>query len=292
MRVSGFSFIRNAVLYDYPIKESICSILPLCDEFIIAVGDSDDGTLELVKSIGDPKIKIVETTWDPNIRTGGHILAIQTNIALSLCTGDWCFYLQSDEVVHENELPVIHQTMTNALPNKSIQGLVFSYNHFWGSYKYTATSRKWYRHEVRIIRNRLGIQSHKDAQGFRCNGKKLMVIPVSAHIYHYGWVKSPETMMKKYRYFNTLWHSDKWISKKLNTTKKYDYSNIDSLTEFSGSHPAVMQQRILNQDWEFNYQPEQLVQKRSLKLRINDFMERKFNFRVGEHKNYIIIKTD
>ena len=61
MKVTGFSFIRNAVQFDYPIVEAIRSVLPLCDDFVIAVGKSDDTTLELVKSIDPDKIKIIET---------------------------------------------------------------------------------------------------------------------------------------------------------------------------------------------------------------------------------------
>ncbi|MBM3912615.1 MAG: glycosyltransferase family 2 protein, partial [Sphingomonadales bacterium] len=45
MKVSGFTFIRNAVLLDYPILEAIRSILPLCDEIVVAVGKSEDETL-------------------------------------------------------------------------------------------------------------------------------------------------------------------------------------------------------------------------------------------------------
>ena len=48
MKVCGFSFIRNAVKYDYPIVESIRSILPICDKFVVAVGNSEDNTLQLI----------------------------------------------------------------------------------------------------------------------------------------------------------------------------------------------------------------------------------------------------
>ncbi|MBU1950083.1 MAG: hypothetical protein KJ927_15320, partial [Candidatus Eisenbacteria bacterium] len=93
--------VRNALLLDYPIVEAICSILPLCDEFVIAVGKGEDGTLEAIRGIGDPKIRIIETEWDSAHFVHGKINAVQSNIALDACTGDWCFYIQADEVVHE-----------------------------------------------------------------------------------------------------------------------------------------------------------------------------------------------
>src|SRR5665213_914838 len=105
MKISGFTIVRNAVKFNYPVVESICSILPICDEFIVNVGDSDDGTLEMIKSIASPKIKIIETKWD--MSQGPTVLSEQTNIALKHCSGQWAFYLQTDEVIHERDLPNI-----------------------------------------------------------------------------------------------------------------------------------------------------------------------------------------
>ena len=75
MKVTGFSFIKDAVICDYPIEEAIKSILPLCDEVIVAVGKSNDNTLELVRNIDPDKVKVIETVWDDNLREGGRVLA-------------------------------------------------------------------------------------------------------------------------------------------------------------------------------------------------------------------------
>src|SRR5881398_2149253 len=127
MKVSGFTFCRNAVRYDYPVVESIRSILPIVDEFIINVGRCEDGTLELIRSIGDPKIRIVESVWDETLRKDGLIYSQETNIALASCTGDWAFYLQADEVVHEGDLPQILEAMRDNLGNTEVLGLLFRY---------------------------------------------------------------------------------------------------------------------------------------------------------------------
>ncbi len=149
MKVSGFTFVRNVVKYDYPVVESIRSILPVVDEFIVNVGRCDDGTLELIRSIGDPKIKIVESVWDETLRKDGLIYAQQTNIALSHCTGDWAFYIQADEVVHEDDLPIIQDAMRRHLGNHEVKGLLFRYLHFIADYWST---NPWFYHKaVRII---------------------------------------------------------------------------------------------------------------------------------------------
>jgi glycosyltransferase involved in cell wall biosynthesis len=106
MKIAGFTFVRNAIKYDYPIIEAITSILPICDELVVAVGNSEDGTLELIQSIDSPKIKIIETIWDDSLREGGRVLAVETDKALAAISPDanWCFYIQGDEVVHEKYL--------------------------------------------------------------------------------------------------------------------------------------------------------------------------------------------
>jgi hypothetical protein len=256
MKVAGLTIIRNAVKYDYPIIESITSLLPICDVFIIAVGNSDDGTLELIKSINDPKISIVETVWDDTKREGGSVLADETNKAISFLPKDvdWAFYIQGDEVLHEKYHQVILQKMKLYLNNDSIDGLLFDYVHFYGSYNYVGSSLKWYAHEIRIIKPNRSIYSYLDAQGFR-KGKneKLNVKPVDASIYHYGWVKEPEVMQKKIINSSAYWHSDQWIEKNIAKDNSFDYLSIDQLELFKGTHPKVMQKRIEEKNWEFDY---------------------------------------
>jgi glycosyltransferase involved in cell wall biosynthesis len=174
MKISGFTFCRNAVKYDYPIVESITSALPLCDEFIVNVGRCGDGTLELIQSIRDPKIKIVESVWDESLRQGGLIYSQQTNIALAHCTGDWAFYIQADEVIHEDDLPVLRRSMEQHAGNPNVKGLLFRYLHFIADYWST---NPWFYHKaVRVIRNNGEIESCGDAVGFH-----FKATPIQAH---------------------------------------------------------------------------------------------------------------
>lgn len=286
MKVCGFTIIRNALKFDYPVVESINSILPICDEFVVAVGNSDDDTLELIKSINSPKIKIIETTWDDNLRVGGKVLADETNKAFDVISEDfdWCFYIQSDEIVHEKYHTEIKKQLELEAKNSSIDGLLFKYKHFYGSYDYVGISRKWYRHEIRIIKNNKKIRSYRDAQGFRINNQKLKVKAIDAYIYHYGWVKHPEHQQAKQQSFNKMWHDDNWMKQNIKDVEEFDYTAIDLLEKFNESHPTVMKNRIEKMNWNFSFDPT--IIKLPLKIKITHFIEKLTGYRIGEYKNY------
>jgi hypothetical protein len=252
MKVSGFTFCRNAVKYDYPILESIRSVLPLCDEFIVNVGRCEDGTLELIQSIRDPKIKIVESVWDDSLRKDGLIYSQQTNIALASCTGDWAFYIQADEVVHEDDLPIIRRSMQDHLRNPVVKGLLFRYLHFVADYWST---NPWFYHKaVRIIRNNGEVESCGDAVGFHVkttqqylqSGPKEWLPYSGGRIFHYGGVKDPKTMLEKKREQAAMHHGENLppsAAKEL-AGDAFQFDDYAILKEFSDSHPAVMKARI------------------------------------------------
>jgi len=257
MKVTGFTFIRNAVKFDYPVVEAIKSILPICNDFIVAVGKSDDSTLELIQNIDKQRIKIVETTWDdsPEMKVGGKVFALETNKAFQAIPddSDWAFYIQGDEIIHEKYLDNIQAEMLKWKDDKQVDGLLFHYLHFYGSYDYVGISPKWYDKEIRVIRNDKKIYSYRDAQGFRKgNNQKLNVKATDAFVYHYGWVKEPGTMMRKvenaYSYYR-----DQELPARAIADQMFDYYSIDALSAFTESHPHVMKERIEKKNWKFDY---------------------------------------
>ncbi len=291
MRVTGFSFVKNAVIYDYPVVEAIRSILPICDNFVVAVGKSDDATLELIKSIDPEKIIIVETEWDESLREGGRVLAEETNKAFASVPvdSDWAFYIQGDEVVHEKYLPVIKEAMTRYKDDKRVDGLLFNYRHFYGSYDYVGASTSWYAHEIRVIKNNKAIYSYKDAQGFRKgDNEKLKVIPIDAYMYHYGWVKEPEAMQRKQENFNKYWHDDQWIEEHVVKADEFDYGrDLRELKRFEETHPAVMLDRIARTNWKFDYDIS--TGKKKLKDRVKLFLKNYLGIDTS-YRNYEVIK--
>ncbi|MBB5635655.1 hypothetical protein HDE68_001543 [Pedobacter cryoconitis] len=291
MKVAGFTFIKNAVVNDYSIVEAISSILPICDEFIVAVGKSEDGTRELIEGIDSPKIKIIDTIWEENLREGGAVFASETNKAFANISKDidWAFYIQGDECVHENDLPEILKQMNDNLNNQEVEGLLFKYNHFYGSYDYTAESRRWYRREIRIVRRNLNVNSYRDAQGFRIDGRKINVKLIDAFINHYGWVKPPHGLVKKGLNFNTFYNPDA-VVREVPVTATFDYGNADKLIHFKGTHPAVMAARIEKVNWKFSIDPTKTKNNDSFRIKFLLKIYKLTGIRIGEYKNYKLIK--
>ncbi len=290
MKVAGFTFIRNAVKNDYPVVEAITSILPICDEFVVALGNCDDSTQQLIEGIGSPKIKILHTIWDESKREGGVAFAQETDKAFNAIAADadWAFYIQGDECVHEKYLPLIKKEMEENLNDAKVEGLLFKYLHFYGSYDYYSQSRRWYRREIRIVRNNKAIHAYRDAQGFRLDGRKINVKLIDAYIYHYGWVKPPKGIESKIRNFNTFYHDEEWMAQNVPETFTFDYNNADKLIEFKDTHPAVMQKRIAVSNWKLNLNAIQV--KWTFRRKLLQTVELLTGWRIGEYRNYKIVK--
>jgi hypothetical protein len=292
MKVCGFTFIRNALRFDFPVEEAILSVLPLCDRFVAAVGNSDDNTRELIQSIDPDKITIIDTVWDESLKQGGVVYASETDKAFDAVPPeyDWCLYIQGDEVLHEKYLPAVKKAMYDNLHRQEVEGLLFGYRHFYGTYDYVGNSRKWYRNEIRVIRNDKSIRSYRDAQGFRKNNRKLKVVKANAEIYHYGWVRPPKFMQKKIDtvrkfYIGTSEEEDSHHD----FEKVFDYSrNYDALSRFEGTHPTVMQPRIIRQNWLVDIDVKQVRMKP--KYRLLYFIEKMFGIRLFEYRNYVELK--
>ena len=295
--------VRNGEKLYFPVAESIKSILPICEEFVVTVGkgDTDDRTREVIANIDSPKVRIIDTDWDNYSQEyHGQIHAIQTDLAMQECSGDWLFYLQADEVVHEKYLPVIKARCEELLDDKEIEGLLFNYKHFWGDYNHYQNGHGWYSKEIRIVRNGIGVSSHRSAQSFRRNGEKLKVAEVDAEIYHYGWVRPPRLMQNKRLAIEiNHWGREKAEAKFKDSPPKFDYGPLNRLEEFRDTHPEVMREMIEAMDWKDDLQysgppdPERAPHKHELlKYRFLSFLENRLlnGKKLGEYKNYRLLR--
>ncbi len=306
MKISGFSYVRNGFKYGYPFLQSIQSILPICDEFVIAVGESEDGTKEAIQALntafGGNKIKIIDTVWDENLRLNGQIFAQQANIALKEITGDWAFHIQADEIIHENDLQTILNEIKAVDDNKNIDGILLDFLNFYGNYDYLNDTRDPHKKEIRLFRNHRNVYSYRDSQGFRRypseeiylnreknkhKGIKLKVAYLKVPVFHYSYVRSPQQMKEKSKYFETFWHEDKYIQEKYEAKTAYDYYDIARVKRYEGTHPAIMAQTIAENNWDFD--PSKLHKKLSLKYKFIYWLEDLINYRIGEYKNYVIV---
>ena len=314
MKISGFTFTKNATKLYYPVRASIECLLPIVDEFVVVIGDNDkdDTTEQEIRSIQSDKIKIIHTVWDLEKYPQGKEYAHQTDIAKEACTGDWLIYIQSDEVIHEKYLPVIEENCKKYLENKKVDGFLFKYKHFWGDYDHYILSHAWYPREIRIIRNDPEIHSWRDAQSFRRipgfdgldynkkeNTFKLNVVEIDAYIFHYGFVRPPEIMQKKRKNHNTNYSgadSTNQIFK--NESEQFDYGNLSKIKVYKEPHPYVMNEFIKRFNWKhqlrYTSDPEKtkLQKHEKLKYRFLTFIEQTFlNGRLlFGFKNYNILK--
>lgn len=312
MTISGFTFVRNATKLYYPVKESIQSILPIVDEFVVALGDGapDDRTLEEIMSIQSDKIKIIHTVWDLK-KYGQKEYARQTDIAKDACKGDWLFYIQSDEVIHEKYLPGIVRKCEALNDDAEVEGLLFRFQHFWGDFEHYLISHAWYPNEIRIIRNKKEIHSWRDAQSFRripnFNGLdyyqkkdtyKLKVAKVDATMYHYGWVRPPHYMQSKRKEFSLAYRGEKKTQEQFKIEpQQFNYGDLDKLPVFKETHPAVLKNWISKFDWHDKLYPfkddEAYVRHKheKLKYRALTYLEQTFlkGNLIGGFKNYSLL---
>jgi glycosyltransferase involved in cell wall biosynthesis len=235
--ISGFTFIRNGVELGFPFEASIRSLLPLVDEFVVVVGQSNDDTLARIHAIDSPKIRVIETIWNERMADRGFVYAQQKMIAQYACTGDWAFYLEGDEVVHEAELANIRASVDQHHHNPAVEALVFDYFHFYGTPDFVANSPAWYRRECRLIRNT--IRSYApDGQYWLITsdhkkGRNPQAALANAHIYHYGWVRSNEAMQKKLDQVSKFWSHGA-------PTVRYSQFDAQVLQPFTGTHPELV----------------------------------------------------
>jgi hypothetical protein len=289
--VSGFSIVRNGERLGYPYKESILSLAPVVDEIVVAVGDSTDGTREqvaLLQSLVSCPIRILDTVWDASNQKQGSELARQTNLALAACAHEVCFYLQADEVLHDEEYNALRAQLQKFEQDPEIFALAFSWRHFFANHHTVVESREWYRREIRAIKKSKGLLSYGDAQGFRIwnatshTWTKAPTAWSSCHVHHYGWVRPPQQMVAKSQELDRLWHGN---------TRDGTHSEASVFTErfgmkrFRGTHPKVMEQRIHDTPEILKLQPMKLSFRRRFQLLTTQWIEALTGWRPGEFTN-------
>ncbi|MCX6178397.1 MAG: glycosyltransferase [Chlorobiales bacterium] len=288
MRISAFTFIRNGTIFGFPYIESIRSVLPIVDEFVVNVGASDDDTLEKIIKIDDPKIRIIQSQWSDKMKVGGYVYGQQKMIAQFNCTGDWAFYLEGDEIIHENDLTKIVDACRVYKDDERVEALTFDYYHFYGNSNSYLDSPGWYRRAARIIRSSVRSYAPDGLYWHVLTSKsKVARYPKSAHtgasIYHYGWVRSEEEMNRKLENVQKYWN---------NSHRRIDYREIDQtiIREFTGSHPKAILEWLPKEDGLFRANPDHQLTRREKKHRFMLHLESWFGLELSK-KHFIEIKS-
>ena len=286
VRISGFTIVRNAIKLDFPVEASIRSILPVCDEVVVNVGKSEDETLALVRSIADPRIRIIETEWDMSRRNT--VLGAETLRAMRACTNPWGIYIQADEVLQEHGAAELAAAVQAHHGDPRVEGLLVRYLHFYGGFQTVATHRRWYRREVRAVRldPALDIRPYQGAQGFRVgpDHRRIRARLTGAQMFHYGWARPAQALREKRELGKTMYP---WR----NADERLPLlAWIPGIKPFRGSHPPVAREWI-EQRLE---DPERVIAPRRfqwhhVRYYISGWIERLTGVRVFEFRNYTIV---
>jgi glycosyltransferase involved in cell wall biosynthesis len=287
VKLSGFTIVRNAVKLDFPLEASIRSLLPVCDEVVVNVGRSEDDTLDLVRSIGDPKIRIIESDWDMTIKN--KVLGDETLRAMRACRHPWGIYIQADEVLHESGAQRLARAIQEHDADARVEGLLVRYLHFYGDLDTIALNRRWYRREVRAVRldPGLDIRPYQGAQGFRVgpDHRKIRARLTDAEMFHYGWARPARALRSKREVSQVLypWSKDREAGRPL-------LPWFPGLRSFRGSHPVVARSWVDAR----RHDPERRVEPphfrpEHLRFYASDVIERLTGERVFEFRNYKLV---
>ena len=286
--LSGFTLVRNAVKLDFPIVPAIQSVLEVCDEVVVNVGKSEDDTRDLVTSVKDPRVRILDTEWD--FTKKNIMLSIETQRAMDACRGSWGIYIQADEVLHERGAHLLKEKVAEWDGDKRVEGLLVKYLHFYGGFDQIATSRRWYRREVRCIRLGKDIRPYQGAQGFRVGPefRKIQARVTDAEMFHYGWARPAKAIKEKLEISKTIYP---WGGNRFDKEQARGFLEwIPLLKPFPGTHPAAAREWIAGRA----HDPERVIGPMRLKpehvrFYISDWIERLTGARVFEFRNYVLV---
>jgi len=286
MKISAFTFIKNGQILGYPFLESIKSILPIVDEFVINVGESEDDTLAQIRAIDNSKIRVIKSKWNNKMQDRGYVYGQQKMIAQFNCTGDWLFYIEGDEVYHENDLEKIQDSMKLYLNDSNIEALVFDFYHFYGNSNSYLESPGWYRSEARVIKSSVRSYAPDGLFWLVLEGNKKGRYPrakkVDAHCYHYGWIRSEAQMNLKSQKVQKYWGK---------VPNKIDYSQIDQsiIKEFTGTHPNCVLNWLPKEMGVYEADSNYKLNKKQKKHRLMIKLELLFGLELSK-KHYKLVK--
>jgi len=284
--LSGFTIVRNAVTLDYPIIPAVRSLLDVCDEVVVNVGRSDDGTRELVAALGDPRVRILDTVWD--FSRGSTALAVETDRAMAACRGAWGLYVQADEVLDERGAEILKQRVGEWDRDARVEGLLVDYLHFYGDFDTLATDRHWYRREVRCVRLGRDVRSYQDAQGFRVGPeeRRVRARATAARMFHYGWARPPAALRRKLAASRDIFTEVPDRTAAREARGRLDWTPL--LRRFTGEHPRAAGDWVAERrDHAGPGVGPRRFRGQHLRLYLSDWIERLTGARVFEYRNYV-----
>lgn len=284
--VSGFTLVRNATLLDFPLEGSIASVLPGVDELVVNVGRSDDDTRDRVAAIGDPRLRIVESEWDPGM--GPAMLSHETARAMAACRHPWGIYIQADEVLEDGGAARLRQVIAGVHADPGVEGVLVDYWHHYGGFDQVAVNRRWYRREVRAVRldPALAIHSYRDAQGFRVGpaDRRIRAVASAVRMHHYGWARPAWALRAKRAADNAIYH---WRGKMDQDRPLLPW--FPGIRPFDGTHPEPVRAWLRDRATSEPLVADPAFAREHIRIRCSNLVERLTGWRPFEYRNYTLV---
>lgn len=254
MKISAFTVLSEPEKYNYPYLEAIKSFLPLVDELVVVYNilpDFQDGSLERIKAIGDPKIKIVAGLFNYK-RFGWASQGIMRTNGYYAATGDIVLMFDADGILHEKDVDKCRQALEQVHSNGSAYGF-------------------WMKH--RIFKPDIGIRQCKHSgfynksvlgNSFNFYGKDANYAPnweslpkeldrgQQIDVYLYGYERlwdTKEIFVEKLKFRRIMESSQRSVPSEEQYIKDYlaeveDRKTREHITLSLGDHPAIIQEKI------------------------------------------------
>lgn len=242
--LGGVTFCIDPIKYDYCIRESIACLEELCDKVVVLDAGSEDGSVELLKSLESDKVKVVYLErgqyWD-QIR-GKEKLSFFQNMALQHLDTDYYYLQQADECTHENSFPYIREAIQSGH-----EGFMITRHNLWGNCNNKLNVPEERQPcSTQVIRlAKTTYSSYDDGESVGCWNVCMDWLD-KIEMFHYGFVRKKEVMKDKIiNMQKSVFEID--YDKKLDGMDVFDYRawhDDNVLVPIKGTHPKFIQEWI------------------------------------------------
>jgi len=256
MSLGGNVCIRDGNRLDYPWRESIESLLPVCDLVVVCDASSTDGTLEEIRAWceREPKLRLCCYPWtDPKGDIEFWVNWLNFCREHVPCTHH--IQLDADEVLDERSYPAVREYARDA-PGHTVRCKRLN---FWRDHRHLIPHGVCLGHEViRLAPQRMWLPS----DGAHPKGIEAVMMAVNSRItvFHYGFLRNPDAYFAKSKLLHSYFfgsYDKRLVDAESDTANGgswmeaiRDVEWINRLVPYDGPHPAVAHQWLRQHGFE------------------------------------------